>query len=250
MDMMYVPWLEKLLSITTFFRVCDVHLSKVKNECNMFCIDCIDNPYCGSCITSHHNDHRVIQIRRSSYNEAVKTSDIYKLVDILGIQTYMVNSRAVVFINKREFGQLKRNKIGYMSHSLCKICKRSLIDPTYFCSLACKFESIKKDGGFFISAKDMEEMKRLLEKSIKETPQNEKSNKSRKQYLKRKLEEAGIDEEHDKEEEEKELEEENKKEVKEEDHNKESVVPINPPSASKRKPNSRRKGIPHRAPFF
>ncbi|KAL5081844.1 hypothetical protein RYX36_010265, partial [Vicia faba] len=102
---------------------------------------CINNPYCGSCITSHHNDHRVIQIRRSSYNEAIKTTDIHNFVDILGIQTYMINSCAVIFINKREHGHLKRNKIdkiGYMHESLCRICKRNLIDPTYFCSLACK----------------------------------------------------------------------------------------------------------------
>ncbi|WJX68851.1 hypothetical protein P8452_53184 [Trifolium repens] len=95
MDMMHVPWMKKLLAITTFFTTCEVHTNDPKNERNMFCIDCINNPYCGSCIKSHHKDHNVIQIRRSSYDEVVKTTDIYKLVDILGIQTYVINSSSV-----------------------------------------------------------------------------------------------------------------------------------------------------------
>ncbi|XP_050879496.1 uncharacterized protein LOC127083247 [Lathyrus oleraceus] len=250
MDMMFVPWLEKLLSITTFFTVCKMHPDEPKNECNMFCLECNDNPFCGSCIASDHKDHHVIQIRRSSYNEAIKTSDIYKLVDILGIQTYIINSFTVVFINKRDRSQPKRNnvgKFGYMSDSLCKICKKSLVDPTYFCSLACKFASIKKDGGFSVSAKEKKELEALLEKSIKATLSKEKASKSSKQNQKRKLDEAGVAEENDQEKEEK---EEDTKNVGEDDNNKESVIPVNPPPISKRKPNSRRKGIPHRAPFF
>jgi hypothetical protein len=59
---MHVPWMKKLLAITTFFTTCEVHTNDPKNERNMFCIDCINNPYCGSCIKSHHKDHNVIQV--------------------------------------------------------------------------------------------------------------------------------------------------------------------------------------------
>ncbi|WJX73609.1 hypothetical protein P8452_57371 [Trifolium repens] len=201
--MIHVPWMKKLLAITTFFTTCEVHRNDPKNERNMFCIDCIDNPYCGSCIKSHHKDHNVIQIRRSSYNELFSC------------------------------------KTSYISSSLCKTCDRNLGDSSCFCSLACKFAYIKKDGGFFVKAKEMEEMERLLEESIKASPQKEKAKSSRIQNLKRKVDKAGIDEEN-----------EDKREDNKEEDNKERALPVNRPSASLRKPNSRRKGIPHRAPFF
>ncbi|KAL5081843.1 hypothetical protein RYX36_010264, partial [Vicia faba] len=70
-------------------------------------------------------------------------------------------------------------------------------------------------GGFFIRAK------KLLEKSIKEILQKDRSTKSSKENVKRKFEEAGIDEENDQEEEENKLEKEDKKEVEEKDDNKE-----------------------------
>ncbi|XP_058751845.1 uncharacterized protein LOC131624940 [Vicia villosa] len=249
-DMMFVPWLKKLLSITTFFTLCEVHPNVPKNECNMFCLDCNDNPFCGSCITSGHKDHNVIQIRRSSYNDAVRTTDIYKFVDILGIQTYMINNSTIVFINKRDRSHPKRNNVsnfGYMSDSLCKICKRNLVDPTYFCSLECKFAWIEKEGGFFVSAKEKKELEFLLEKSIKVIPPKGKTKNMGEHNSKRKLEEAGIEEDNDQEEE---NQEEDEKDVKEDENNKENVVLINHPPTSKRKPNSRRKGIPRRAPFF
>ncbi|KAK2369933.1 hypothetical protein QL285_083030 [Trifolium repens] len=85
----------------------------------------------------------------------------------------------------------------------------------------------------------MEEMERLLEESIKASPQKEKAKSSRIQNLKRKVDKAGIDEEN-----------EDKREDNKEEDNKERALPVNRPSASLRKPNSRRKGIPHRAPFF
>ncbi|KAK2369935.1 hypothetical protein QL285_083032 [Trifolium repens] len=239
--MMQVPWLGKLLAITAFFTTCEVHSNDRKNERNMFCIDCIDNPFCGSCIKTSHKDHNVIQIRRSSYSEVVKTTEIYKHVDILGIQTYVINNSSVVFLSKRTRPHPKRNnicKIGHTSNSHCKTCDRNLVDSSFFCSLACKFAFIKKDGGFFVNPKEMEEMERLLEESVKVSPSKEKAKSFREQNLKRKADEAGIDEENEEDEE------------KKEEENKESSLLVNRPSTSFRKPNSRRKGIPHRAPFF
>jgi hypothetical protein len=84
----------------------------------------------------------------------------------------------------------------------------------------------------------MEEMERLLEESVKVSPSKEKAKSFREQNLKRKADEAGIDEENEEDEE------------KKEEENKESSLLVNRPSTSFRKPNSRRKGIPHRAPFF
>ncbi|WJX93740.1 hypothetical protein P8452_75230 [Trifolium repens] len=249
--MMFVPWLEKLLAITTFFTACEVHSDESKIECNKFwCIDCYENALCQSCITTSHKGHRVIQIRRLSYNEAIKTIEIYKHVDILGIQTYLINNSTAVFINKRPLPQPKNNKNGkngYTSISCCKTCKRNLVDSSYFCSLACKFAYIKKNGGFFVSAKEMEEMKRLIEESIKESPPKERAKKLREQNLKLKVDESRIDEEYEDDEEKEEKEEDNKEENQD---NRESVLPVTRPSASFRKPNSRRKGIPHRAPFY
>jgi Ran GTPase-activating protein (RanGAP) involved in mRNA processing and transport len=110
-----------------------------------------------------------------------------------------------------------------------------------------KFEYIKKNGGFFVSAKEMKEMERLLEESLKESPPKQRAKKSHEQNLKRKFDEAGIDEENEEEEDDKEEEEE---EEEDEEEDKESAFPVNRPSTSFRKPNSKRKGVPHRAPFF
>ncbi|WJX68832.1 hypothetical protein P8452_53165 [Trifolium repens] len=245
--MMFVPWLEKLLAITTFFSACEVHSTESKNECNKFwCIDCYENLLCESCITTLHKGHKIIQIRRFSYKEVIKTVEIYKHVDILGIQTYPINNCTVVFINKSPIPQPKTNNHGencYRGISCCKTCKRNLADFSYFCSLACKFTYIKKDGGFFVNAKEMEEMEKLLEESIKESPPKERATTLHEQNQKRKADhESRMDEKNE------EVEEKEKYDKEEED-NKDSVLPIGP-SASFRKPNSKRKGIPHRAPLF
>ena len=91
------------------------------------------------------------QIRRSSYNEVVKTTDIYEHVDILGIQTYVINSSSVVYLNKRAHAQSKRFNIGKTGHSrdsFCKRCDIYLMDSTYFCSLACKVKSWSRSHFF------------------------------------------------------------------------------------------------------
>jgi hypothetical protein len=94
----------------------------------------------------------------------------------------------------------------------------------------------------------MEEMKRLIEESIKDSPPKERAKKLREQNLKLKADdESRIDEEYEDYEENEEKEEDNEEEKED---NKESVLPVTRPSASFRKPNSRRKGIPHRAPFY
>ncbi|XP_042492708.1 protein RGF1 INDUCIBLE TRANSCRIPTION FACTOR 1 [Macadamia integrifolia] len=134
------PWLESLLS-TSFFAVCRIHGDAARSECNMYCLDCNADAFCFYCRSSRHKDHRVIQIRRSSYHDVVRVSEIQKVLDISGVQTYVINSARVLFLNERP--QPKSGK--GVSH-LCEICSRSLLDPFRFCSLGCKLVAIKRNG--------------------------------------------------------------------------------------------------------
>lgn len=81
-----------------------------------------------------------MQIRRSSYNEVVRATDIVKRVNILGINPYVINNSRVIFLNKRIRSQPTRKNAGkcYKGSSRCWTCKRNLADPFVFCSLACK----------------------------------------------------------------------------------------------------------------
>ncbi|XP_057438219.1 protein RGF1 INDUCIBLE TRANSCRIPTION FACTOR 1-like [Lotus japonicus] len=150
------PWLEPLLH-TQFFTVCRTHADAARSECNMFCLDC--NGACGAfcfyCRSSKHKDHQVIQIRRSSYHDVVRVTEIQNVLDITGVQTYVINSARVLFLNERP-----QPKSGKGVAHICEICGRSLLDPFRFCSLGCKLEGIKKNGdaSFVLGVKNEELM--------------------------------------------------------------------------------------------
>ncbi|KQK08329.1 hypothetical protein BRADI_2g41235v3 [Brachypodium distachyon] len=138
------PWLELLLA-TQFFAICTIHVSSSRNDCNLFCIDC-ESPQaaiCNYCRSCHHSSHRVIQIRRSSYQSVVKVADLEDILDISDVQTYVINSATVVFLHERPQPRAAVRASSALYN--CEICKRGLLDGFRFCSLSCSLKGIKED---------------------------------------------------------------------------------------------------------
>ncbi|KAJ9542651.1 hypothetical protein OSB04_029157 [Centaurea solstitialis] len=102
------PWLEKLLG-TAFFSVCRTHGAAARSECNMYCLDCNGDAFCFYCRSSRHKDHQVIQIRRSSYHDVVRVSEIEKVLNIGGVQTYVINSARVLFFKRKAATEIRKS---------------------------------------------------------------------------------------------------------------------------------------------
>ncbi|CAA7408035.1 unnamed protein product [Spirodela intermedia] len=213
------PWLKPLLK-TSFFVPCRVHGVANKSECNMYCLDCMGDALCSYCL-AQHKDHHIVQIRRSSYHNVVRVSEVSKFIDISCVQTYIINSAKIVFLNGRP-----QPRHGKGVTNTCEICGRSLLDVFRFCSLGCKLGGMKDDPGLTFALRPKAGREYLTGSESDDSPTPSKLRKTslfiRSINLPSTSSDGG-------------------------GANSGSISPTTPPIISYR--TCRRKGIPHRAPF-
>ncbi|KAJ8499727.1 hypothetical protein OPV22_010279 [Ensete ventricosum] len=203
------PWLRPLLS-TNFFVQCKYHADYHRNECNMYCLDCMGGALCSLCL-DRHCGHHPIQIRRSSYHDVIRVSEIQKVLDLTGVQTYIINSARVVFLNERP---QPRPRKGVTNN--CEVCDRSLLDSFRFCSLGCKMAG---------TAADRKRKNKILHETMKIKSTTESDTDESYTSTSRGSEKSNVTQSFT------------------------PSTPSPSPTAASLSSAKRRKGIPHRAPF-
>ncbi|CAI9755238.1 unnamed protein product [Fraxinus pennsylvanica] len=76
------------------------------------------------------------------YCEVIKRQDLCKFFDCSNIQAYNTNKSKVLFLKQRS--QQPSPQQNSKDHC-CIICKRSLPDSCFYCSIACKVSAICGD---------------------------------------------------------------------------------------------------------
>eukprot|EP00775_Hariotina_reticulata_P005294 gene5294-5529_t len=132
-------WLHDMLR-SSFFTPCERHCDFKKHEVTHYCIDCCSRS-CTHCLQDHVG-HRLLQVRRYVYTNVVRASDMSPLLDISGVQTYIINAAKVMFLNQRP--QSKMSQPG--APDACVTCARTLREGCSYCSLACKVEALISGG--------------------------------------------------------------------------------------------------------
>ncbi|KAL2518751.1 PLATZ transcription factor family protein [Abeliophyllum distichum] len=110
-----------------YFGVCLTHSEHKKKDLDHFCIDC-EKSFCCNCVSTHAL-HKYVKIRRYMYCEVIKRQDLCKLFDCSSIQQ-----------RSTQQPQQQNSK----DHS-CIICKKSLPDACFYCSIACKVSALCGD---------------------------------------------------------------------------------------------------------
>lgn len=133
-------WLYDLVTCPFLFKPCPrCSATNSGREVLMTYFD-TDNPthgYCTYCPQRHSRPH-LLQIRRSTYHEVVKASDVSRLTDVSGIQHYVINGSKVLFLRPRP---QPRPPKGVMAPARCAVDGRQLMDAhSGYCSLRCKLE--------------------------------------------------------------------------------------------------------------
>ncbi|PIA42538.1 hypothetical protein AQUCO_02000173v1 [Aquilegia coerulea] len=127
-----VPWLKPMIK-ANYYIPCEVHADMSKSECNMFCVDCMGNPFCSHCLV-HHKDHHIVKIRRYEEHNIINVNEVQKYMDISGVQTCSINCEKSVYLNDTP---LRKFKSGTKT---CKNCSQRVHYRFRFCSLRCKIE--------------------------------------------------------------------------------------------------------------
>jgi hypothetical protein len=144
----------------------------------------------------------------------IRVSEIQKYLDITSVQTYVINSAKVVFLNERP-----QPRPGKGVTNTCEVCERSLLDSFRFCSLGCKI--VGTSGNFERKRKYSPEKKHAAVMAASESEDSYSSSSH------------------------------GRKRSSSNNSNKyQSFTPSTPPPTSVNyRTAKRRKGIPHRAPM-